>query len=307
MPDRFSRRAVVRLASVTLGVSLTAGLSAGCNRVTPTDDSAAPAKQVSAADPSTAPARVRTVRPTREHLKRVTTQPAHVEPFEKIDVHANLAGYVARLGQVKGTDGKERDIDIGDRVPKDHVLLVLSVPELGQQVNEKKAPAEKAQAEVKQAEAAKLSADAMVAAATAKVAQAKAEIEKWDAEGRFRKGEADRYQRLAAEGTATPEQAAEKKNQHLAAVAGVTAAKATQTTAEADVKVAEAKQVEAAAAVEAANARVRVAQAAYAQAQALYRYTEIRAEFPGVITRRMVDRGAFVRSAATTSNCGKIS
>jgi RND family efflux transporter MFP subunit len=299
MPDRFSRQIVMRSAFLLLGAGLAAGFFTGCNRGKPADGPSVPAKEMSGAEPSSSLARVRTIRPTREHLKRVTTQPAHVEPFEKIDVYANLAGYVTRLGQVRGADGKERDIDIGDRVAKDQVLLILSVPELGQQVNEKKAAAEKAQAEVKQAEAAKLSADAMVAAAGAKVSQANAEIEKWDAETKFRKGEADRYQRLANEGTATPEQAAEKKNQYLTAVAGVAAVKASLATAEADVKVAEAKRVEAVAAVEAANAQVRVAQAAHAQAQALFNYTEIRAEFPGVITRRMVDRGAFVRSAAT--------
>jgi RND family efflux transporter MFP subunit len=42
---------------------------------------------------------------------------------------------------------------------------------------------------------------------------------------------------------------------------------------------------------------VRVATAAHAQVQALYGYSEIRAEFPGIITRRSVDHGAFVRSA----------
>ena len=299
MPDRSSRRIVTPAAGILLGVGLVAGALAGCNRGKTATESPAPATQSSGADPGGAPARVRTIRPTREHLKRMTAQPAHVEPFEKIDVHANLAGYVARLGQVKGTDGKERDIDIGDHVAKDQVLLVLSVPELGQELNEKKAAAEKVQAEQKQAAAAKLYADAMVPAAAAKVSQANAEIEKWDAEAEFRKGEADRYQRLATEGTATPEQAAEKKNQYLAAAAGASAAKASLATAAADVKVAQAKQVEAVAAVEAANARARVARAASARTQALYNYTEIRAEFPGVITRRMVDRGAFVRSAAT--------
>ena len=293
------RKRLVRTGTVPVMVLIAAGVAAvvqsGCDR-----GAASPSSPPAVAGaPVVTAARVKTIRPVREHLKRVTTQPAHVEPFEKIDVVANLAGYVSELGRVKGVDGIERDIDIGDRVGKGQLLLALAVPELGQEVNEKKALAEKAQAEVKQAEAAVASAEAMMAAAKAKIDQAKSEIAKWEFEVQFRKGEADRYQRLSAERSATPEQAAEKANQHLAASAGLLAAKSNLTTADADVRVAASKQIEAVAAVEAARARVRVAQAAQAQAQALFGYTEIRAEFPGVIARRTVDRGAFVRSAAT--------
>src|SRR6266852_3503662 len=55
--------------------------------------------------------RVKTVRPSREHLKRVTSPQAHVDPFEKTDIFAKASGYLLRFGQVQGQDGKMRDLD----------------------------------------------------------------------------------------------------------------------------------------------------------------------------------------------------
>src|SRR5437764_1117731 len=93
------------------------------------------------------PLRVKVVRPTVEHFRHTTKQPAHVEPFEKTDVYAKAAGYLGRLGPalgpegkpLLGPDGKPRDLDIGDRVDKGQLLAELHVPEMIAELELKKA------------------------------------------------------------------------------------------------------------------------------------------------------------------------
>ncbi len=106
--------------------------------------------------------RVKVVRPTREHLKRLSTpQPAHVAPYEKTDIYAKVAGYVQMLEPALGLDGKPlpdrdgkpRPLDIGDRVEKDQVLAKLWLPELEKERELKEALQQQARADVKKYEA----------------------------------------------------------------------------------------------------------------------------------------------------------
>jgi len=74
---------------------------------------------------------------------------AEFRPFQEIDVHAKVAGYVKHI-----------DVDVGDRVKKGQTLAILEVPELQQELNQVAAAmrqseqeVERSQHELKRAEA----------------------------------------------------------------------------------------------------------------------------------------------------------
>jgi HlyD family secretion protein len=245
------------------------------------------------------PVRVKVVRPTREHLKRLSTpQPAHVGPYEKTDIYARVVGYLDTFGPIQGADGKIRPVDIGDRVAKDQVLAKLSVPEMEQDRLQKAALVDQAQAELGQAEASLTTAEAMVDAAQAKVEETRSQLARYEAELAYRKSEHGRYVALVKERAVRRELEDEKLNQYRAAEAAWQGAKATLTTAQANVKVEQAKLAKAKADLANAQASLKVAQANLEHTVIMLRYATIKAPYEGIITRRLVDTGAFVQSAA---------
>jgi multidrug efflux pump subunit AcrA (membrane-fusion protein) len=56
---------------------------------------------------------------TREDLYREITVPAEFRPYNEVDLHAKVSGYVQRI-----------NVDIGDHVKSGELLAVLEVPEL---------------------------------------------------------------------------------------------------------------------------------------------------------------------------------
>jgi HlyD family secretion protein len=232
--------------------------------------------------------RVKTIRPAREHLKRTTTQTAHVEPYERADLFARVAGYLQKV-----------HVDIGDRVKKDQVLAELWVPETEQERVQKQALVEKGQAEVGQAEAARKAGEAMVGAADAKVLEVSSLVAKYEADVTYHKGEHERYLQLFKERALQKDVVDRELNQLRAAEASLTAAKATVTTIEANRKVEQAKLLQAQADVASSQARLKVAQADLEQAAILLRYSKITAPYNGVITQRLVHPGWFIQSGAT--------
>jgi RND family efflux transporter MFP subunit len=272
---------IVGLA-LLLGVAGLAALLSGS-----LSDSTAALAQPTSSDPPR-PIRVKTIRPSRETIKRTTTQPAHVEPFEKADIHARTAGYVLKV-----------HVDIGDRVKKDETVLAeINLPELEQECRQKEALVEQAQSEVSQAQASLKGAEAMIDAAQAKVEQARADLARYEAEVAFRKIEHERYLQLFNARSVQKDFVDEKQNQYRAAEATLTSAKAAVTSIQANLKIEQARLVKAQADVDSAQARLKVARANYDQAVILLNYGKLRAPFDGVVTRRRVDPGDFVQSAA---------
>jgi RND family efflux transporter MFP subunit len=230
---------------------------------------------------------VKVVRPERKPLERITTQPAHLEAYEKVEIHARIGGYLQTLGQVPSGAGKSRPLDIGDRVAGDQVLGELWVPEMEQDLEQKKVL-------VEQAEAVREASTALVAAAKARVAQARAEVGQYEASVAYRKSEYERYRQLLTERTVERKLVDERLMQYRSAESALAAAKAAIASAEANLKVEQARQSK-------AVADVKVARANLKQAEIMFDYRKVRAPFPGVIIRRtrMADTGAFVQSAAT--------
>ena len=72
---------------------------------------------------------------------------ANVEPYTMVNVAFKLSGYVTGILQVKGADGRMRDVQDGDAVQKDVVLAQLRQTEFADRINQAKAHLAEAAAE----------------------------------------------------------------------------------------------------------------------------------------------------------------
>ncbi len=102
---------------------------------------ASPIKTVAASgsDPASS---VGVVRVTRETLTNRVTLAAEFKPYQQIDVHAKVAGYV-----------KDIAVDVGDRVTKGQLLATLEIPEFQDDLENAVAGVRRAEEEVKRADA----------------------------------------------------------------------------------------------------------------------------------------------------------
>ncbi|HKC13812.1 MAG TPA: efflux RND transporter periplasmic adaptor subunit [Vicinamibacteria bacterium] len=73
--------------------------------------------------PSALPPSVATMRVERTPLSTSLTLSGEFRPFQEVDLHAKVAGYIRTIS-----------VDVGDRVEKGRILAVLEVPELSAQV-----------------------------------------------------------------------------------------------------------------------------------------------------------------------------
>jgi len=217
-----------------------------------------------------APREVEVVSVQRTTMSRSLEFPATIEAFEQTELYAKSSGYLADVR-----------FDIGDSVRAGDTLAVIDVPELS--------------AEFDQAQAVLAAKRALVEAATAKVLNADANIESARSEQIQRDAEVELERITTArkeelfKSQAIPQQEFDEARIRLdvaRAQAGVAVAKHAR--AEGEKRVAQAD-------LAVAEADVGVAQAALAREKALLEYTRIRAPFDGVITRRLVDRGALVQ------------
>jgi RND family efflux transporter MFP subunit len=235
------------------------------------------------------PTAVRTVAPTVEILLRETTQPAHVESYERTDVYAKASGFL-----------KSVLVDIGDRVQKDQVIAELSIPEMDQELQQKVARVEQAQAGVEQAESRVETAQALVVAAQAELNETKSSITAAEAEVEFRRSEHERISELVRSRSINAAIQDEKLNHLRSAEANLTAARAKVQSMEAQVTVAQSRSREAAADLIYAQSQLKLAESDREQTAVLMQYAQVRAPYDGMIIRRWVDSGDFVTSAATT-------
>lgn len=265
-----------------LAIAATAALLlvvGGCNREA--NSSAASLAGESQAD------RVVAGPPQRKTLILNTTQPARIEAYEETPLFAKLAGYV---GEVR--------VDIGDPVKKGQPLVMLQIPELGNEVAQKEALLAQAEAEVELAaanvdafKAAAETAEAQVVEAQAGVGRTKADFDRWTAEF-------TRIEQLAASGSVTKKLVDETRNQRSAADAARAESAAAVQSAEASAREAKAMIVKAEAELWAAGARLGVAKADLARAKTMLGYADIVAPFDGVVTSRSIDTGHFVQPAS---------
>lgn len=78
---------------------------------------------------------------------------ATISPIEAIDMAFKSAGIVDRIHQVRGADGRLRDIQVGDRVSKGTELAVVRTVDYEQRVQQAQAQVAQAEAQLAQAQA----------------------------------------------------------------------------------------------------------------------------------------------------------
>jgi RND family efflux transporter MFP subunit len=232
---------------------------------------------------------VSVVRPQWKAVRRWVEQPGTIQAYEETQLFARIPGYV-RLAR----DNEGRLVhDIGRKVagPKfdssgkelepGETLAELVVPELVEEVRQKKALIGQAEAEVEQAVKAVASAEANIAVARAAEISAQATYERWDLEQK-------RIEGLAKKGLVTDQNRDETTRSFRAAEGQLASAKAAVQKATAD-------RDRASADVKAAKSRVAVATADALHSEAILGYARIRAPYDGIVTRRKVSNGDFVQ------------
>ena len=123
-----SRRVVFRAVSVAAAL-VSAFFGAAC--------SGSRAAAARADTPVVAVARI-----ARGDIAQALTIAAEFRPFQEIEVHAKVAGYVKSIG-----------VDVGDRVKAGQLLAVLEIPELQDEIRQDEAAVRRANEEINRAQA----------------------------------------------------------------------------------------------------------------------------------------------------------
>jgi RND family efflux transporter MFP subunit len=189
-----------------------------------------------------------------------------IEPFEKVDLAFKSGGIVERILQVRGADGRMRNVQAGDRVAANAELAQVRPLDY--------------QHALEQAEAQHAQAQAQWAQAQAQRAQAQAELERARANFNTAQVEYARASNLFQSASIVKQQYDEAKGRYEADSAAVAAAEEAEKAAEDGVKSAQNGVAKAAAAVK--------------EAKLSLRDTTLNAPFAGWITARNVDRGSLV-------------
>ncbi|MFO0892683.1 MAG: efflux RND transporter periplasmic adaptor subunit [Isosphaeraceae bacterium] len=234
-----------------------------------------------------APAVVQTTRLSPGGIVLTSAQIGSVEAYESADLYAKVSGYLKTL-----------TVDYGTRVKKGQLLAEIDDPEVIQEKERATAELTQARAMELQAEARLETAKADYKAAQAAVQQARSEIRRAASKRSYRSKVLARYRDLVARNAETQQVVDEQEENYEAAVADEYAANAAEVTARAQADAARAKIDQAEADLAEAKAHVQVDAASLAKATAIAEYTRILAPYDGVITRRNLFPGAFVRSAA---------
>jgi RND family efflux transporter MFP subunit len=220
--------------------------------------------------------RLEVIQPRAVSLARTIEVAVTIEPMEKVDLCARVPGVVAYL---------PADIDIGRRVKAGEKLVELAVPDLEAQKKQKEALLEQARNQ-------KLQAEELRNVAAKELQEAEKQEQRYAAEYKARKLEYDRVTELVRRGVLQPERAQEAERQLEAADAAWQAARAMIETRQAKLKAS-------AADLQVAQSRIEVAEAEVHNLAVLVGYATVTAPFPGVITRRWVDRGATIKDPTT--------
>jgi len=235
----------------------------------------------------------------RTYEQRLDLPGASLHGYEMAQVLSKVGGYVAEIGTVN-----EQPIDIGTKVKVGDRLILIDAPELGDDLKEKTALVAQAKAEFRQAEAAVMQAESDVDRRLAEIDEAQAMKKEKLALQSLHQTKLARIQGLVQSGSVGKDILDEAKFAFDSATAAVETVAAAVLTAQKNHAASQASLKKIEADRDAAMSHIQVAQSAQDRAQTMADYRNVKAPFTGMITRRFVDRGAFVRSA--TSNSGAL-
>jgi len=194
---------------------------------------------------------------------------AMIAPIAQVDLAFKSAGLIERIHQVRGADGRMRDVQAGDKVTRDAELALVRTTDYQQRVDQ-------ATAQLAQAEAQHAQIEAQLGQAEAQLAQTKAGFSEAEIEY-------TRANNLFQSASLVKPQFDQAKGRYDSAAAAVNGAEASVKAAEASVK--------------AADAAVANARAAQSETKLSLTDTSLRAPFDGWIAARNVDRGTLVGNA----------
>jgi len=225
-----------------------------------------------------APAPVAVAKVTRADIAREVVFDAEFRPFQDIDLHARVAGFVQTM-----------NVDVGDRVKAGQLLATLEVPELKEDLERAAAAVKRAQQDVVKAQEDAQRAEEDIRRAEAEIKRAQAA----HAEVKLTLG------RIAA---------VSKEQPGLVAQQEIDTAQARERTADAQVAAAQAAHSGSRAAASAARAaiasvkeQVHVAEADLHKLEAKAGFTKIVAPFDGFISKRYADAGDMLRGGLSPS------
>lgn len=225
------------------------------------------------------------VQPVRQTLRRFSVQPGQVEAFVAAPLHPRISGYV-----------DEVLVDMGDRVEQGQLLARIAAPEVADALRQREALVAQAQAAIGQANADLTATQAATATAAAEVLRAEAGVDAGQADLARFSSEYDRIESLAKGGSVTEKLLDESRNRLRAAEAARRGVGAALEAARAKQREQEAKILQSKANVVAAQAGLAVAEANRDETKTQWSFTEIKAPFAGVVTRRTIDPGHLVQA-----------
>ena len=225
---------------------------------------------------------------------------ATVHGYETTQIMAKVSGYVEEIGTVGSGDAAE-EIDLGSAVIAGTVLAILEVPEMLDDLAGQQALLDQANSSVEQANASKTQADAEVTSRAAEVDEAKSLKSEKVAFLQLQSSKYARIAKLYESGSIGKESLDEAKFSLDAAESALVSVDAAIRTVQARQLQATANVKKAVADIQSAKSQVKVVAAGLSRVKTLIAYSKIDAPFPGVITKRMVDHGTFVRPAGSNS------
>jgi multidrug efflux pump subunit AcrA (membrane-fusion protein) len=237
---------------------------------------------------------VQVVSPQRRTIIRAIDQPGVIEAYERTAIYTKISGYVRKW-----------HVDVGDRVKKDALLVELEVPELVEQLRQKKVLVEAARAIVEQARQQKAVAEKALEVAGKQITEAEAAVARYAAEVELRDLQRKRIAGLVKLNSVAPELLDEANEKLGASKAAQSGATATVLTKRAQEGLSQAKVKEASADIAVAEAKMKVAAADAAQTVALLSYTKLTAPYEGTITDRNVSTGDLVRPGSGDPSEGR--
>lgn len=271
-----------------------ASLLCGCDTQDSTDSTRA-ADAAPAASPPQKQMQTQTVA-VRTYEQRLDLPGASLHGYEMAQVLSKVSGYIAQIGTVD-----EQPVDIGTIVPEGAQLVLIDAPELGDDLKQKTALVMQAKAELRQAEAAVMQAQSDVDRRLAEIDEAQAMKKEKLALKALHQTKLARIRGLVQTGSVGKDILDEAQFAFDSATAAVETVAAAVVTAQKNHAAAAASLKKIEADRDAAKSHIQVALSAENRAQTMAAYRNVKAPFTGMITRRFVDRGAFVRSASSNS------
>lgn len=233
---------------------------------------------------------VKVVRPKSDPRLTVSVQqPAYVQGYYQADLLARAAGPVKYLVR-----------DIGDAVKQGELLLEIDVPDRVQDVALKAAMVQQAEADLGVAEENVRALEAGVQTAESNIHVEKGTLISAEANAIFRESELNRYKVLSERKAITPDVVDEQSNNYQAAVAALASARASVNRATSAHTEARARHAMARADVILKRVNVMVAKKNLDYAQAQLDQAKVYAPFDGIVVRRSIDPGSFVKDATSS-------